>query len=178
VQSNGYRPRVSTRELGCRRRSNNALHRSPSFNAAITVLPGTHALHRSPSLNAAITVLPCSPVAGHAHATAGYAHLAARAGTRELEGRSSQRTAARRPRSALGPRVPARVPRLLRRTWQGARALARVRMLALHVRSLRLQARVAQRAGVDLRHDELGGRLEEGLVVARHCATAPTTTTR
>ena len=59
---------------------------------------------------------------------------------------------------------------MLRRTWQGARALARVRMLALHVRSLRLQALVAQRAGVDLRHDELGGRLEEGVVVALHCA--------
>jgi hypothetical protein len=97
------------------------------------------------------TAVPCSPVAGHAHATAGYAHLAARTGTRELEGRSSQRTAARRPRSALGPRVPARgtstavvAPNMARCTCAGSRA--------------------------DLRHDELGGRLEEGVVVALHCA--------
>ena len=68
---------------------------------------------------------PCSPAAGHAHATAGYAHLAGRAGTRELEGRSSQRTpppVALAPPSGLDTAVVA--PNMARCTCAGSRAHA------------------------------------------------------
>ena len=54
-----------------------------SSDAGGAAVATTHALHRSPSLNAAITVLPCSPAAGHTHATAGYARPATRARARE-----------------------------------------------------------------------------------------------
>jgi hypothetical protein len=57
--------------------------RVPASSDAGGAVATTHALHRSPSLNAAITVLPCSPAAGHTHATAGYARPATRARARE-----------------------------------------------------------------------------------------------